>query len=142
MKIFFTQLNKLNPNCTEGFFQHTIYMELQKSHQFVSTPEEADCVIFFYCFYFNFEFDRSIFDQIKTSQKPVIIFDYLEQGGPSLQKPEYLTTMQILGYRYDESPGNPTRSEYMKLVNGMYELQPQIKVYFKREMPVDRKSVV
>ncbi len=136
MKIFYTQLNRKNKNCTEGFFANTIYLEFQKFHQFVSSPEEADCIVFFYCFYFDYEFDQQMYERIKSSGKPIVIFDYLEQGSPSLQKPEYLTTMQILGYQYDESPGNPTTVEYMKLVTGMYELQSQIKLYFKREMPV------
>ena len=136
MKIFYTQLNKINQNCTEGFFKHTIYDEIACHHEFVSFPEDADVVFFFYCYYHQYEFDEEIAKRIQSSQKPVVIFDFVENGSPCLQREEYLIKHQILGYEYTCYVDNPLTSEYQKMADYFFKLQPQIKLYFKREMSV------
>ena len=134
MKIFYTQLNKTNQDCTEGFFKHTIYNLMEQTHRFVGSPEEADVVMFFYCYYNDYTFDGDMAKRIKIKGSPIVVFDYIENGSTCVHREDYLYKYQILGYKYECYDSNPLTSEYQKMADYFTEFQPQIKLYFKREM--------
>lgn len=135
MRILYTQLNKRNQECTEGFFKHTIQDTMRSRMTTVTSPEQAQLVVFFYVYTPDFEFDTGLFERIKRNNIPIVVFDYLECGQQTMTAGQYLQLMQVLGYKYEYGDFVNLPPEFHRMVDAFTELQSQIAVYFKREMP-------
>jgi len=131
MKTFATSLDVNNEVCSYITSHHLPYYD-------ETSIDDCDFISVHLRFHFNYEFDKKTYKRIVQSQKPIVIFDYLEYGDPAWHEENaysYLHGDRVFGYKWTAPTGCMLNyPEFVNLINGLKAAQPQIKCYFMREM--------